>query len=318
MRLTSGAFFCLAAAGALAAQEQPTIKVEVNLVNILCTVHDKHGGLIGNLDKNDFTVFEDGKQQEIKYFTRETDQPLTLGLMVDVSKSQERLIDIERQAAYQFFEHVLRKKDMAFLISFGHEAELMQDSTGSPRLLEKALDDLHLSVPVGGPQPGPVPTMDNNAGTILYDAVYLASTEKMRSEVGRKALVLITDGMDFGSHYKIDDAIEAAQKADTIIYSIYYVDRAAYGWGFGGVSDWALKRMSEETGGRVFHVDRKHTLNDIFQEIQDELRSQYAIAYTPTNPVKDGTFRKLDIRTTNKDLKVQARKGYYAMRASAN
>lgn len=316
MRLALGACVCLAA-GALLAQE-PAIKVDVDLVNVLCSVHDKRGGLIGNLEKSDFIVAEDGKRQQIKYFTRETDLPLTLGLLVDVSKSQENLLEIERRAAYQFFQRMLRKKDMAFLISFGHDAELMQDSTSSPRLLEQALNDLRLSVPVGGLEPGPVPTMTNNAGTILYDAVYLASNEKMRSEVGRKALVLITDGMDFGSHYKIDQAIEAAQKADTIVYGIYYVDRGAYGWGFGGVSDSALKRMSEETGGRVFHVDRKHTLDDIFQEIQAELRSQYAIAYTPTNPVKDGAFRRLDIRTTDKDLRVQARKGYYAMRASTN
>jgi VWFA-related protein len=153
--------------------------------------------------------------------------------------------------------------------------------------------------------------MSGQKGTILWDAVYLATTEKLQREAGRKVLVVITDGVDVGSRYDARQAIEAAQKADTIIYSIEYSDPRYSGWGGGG----DFKRMSEETGGRVYRVDRKHTLQDIFTEIQDEVRSQYALSYTPTNSTKDGSFRKLEIKPTRKDLKVQARRGYYATAA---
>lgn len=311
----------LAALASIAfAQEEPTIKVDVNLVNVLCTVHNKNNGLVGNLEKSDFTVFEDGKQQEIKYFTRETDVPLTLGLMVDTSGSQRRLLEDEKRAASQFFAKVLRKKDLAFLMQFGTEAELLQDDTSSPRLLQEALEQLHMSVPVGGLHPGPVPTQQNQAGTILFDAVYLAATEKLKGEVGRKAMVLITDGVDEGSRTPRDKAIEEAQKADSIIYSIDYEDPAAYGGGFGtirigggGMGMRDLSKMSSETGGRVFKVDRHNSLDDIFRDLQDEMRSQYSIGYAPPNPNKDGSYHKIEIRVANKDYKVQARKGYYAV-----
>ncbi len=308
----------LAATALMTAQDSSDapIKVDVNLVSILASVHNKSGGLVGNLEKSDFKIYEDGKEQTIKNFTRETDLPLTIGLLVDTSESQERLIDVEKRAAYQFFSKVLREKDEAFLIQFGAEAELLQDSTNSARLLQKGLDQLRLSVPVGGLHPGPVPTMQNQAGTILYDAVYLAANEKLKGEVGRKAIVIITDGVDTGSKISRDKSIESAQKADSIIYSIYYVDRAAYGFGnlsFGGGGESELNRMSTETGGRVLKVDRGHTLDDIFREIQDEMRSQYAITYQPPNPKRDGTYHKIDIKVANKDYKVQARKGYYAI-----
>jgi VWFA-related protein len=308
----------LAGAVVAVAQDQP-IRVEVNLVSILASVRGKSGALISNLQKDDFKIYEDGKEQQIKNFTRETDLPLTLGLLVDTSGSQQRLIDIEQRAASQFFSKVIRPKDQAFLIQFGAEAELLQDLTNSARLLQKGLDQLRLSVPVGGLHPGPVPTMQNQAGTILYDAVYLAANEQLKREVGRKAIVLITDGVDTGSKISRDKAIEAAQKGDVMIYSIYYVDRAAYGGGgfgsisFGGNGEGELRRMSSETGGQVFHVDRGHSLDDIFREIQEEMRSQYAITYQPPSPKRDGSYHKIDIKLSNKDYKPQARKGYYAI-----
>lgn len=318
----------LAGAGALCAQKPkpqpdpqedlPTIKVDVDLVNVMFTVRNKSNALISTLTKDDLTVYEDGKAQTTKYFTRETNLPLTIGLLVDVSGSQETLIPQEKAAAGQFFDKVLRPKDMAFLISFGADAELLQDSTNSAKLLKRGLEGLRLSTSVGGLHPGPVPTSSRPKGTILYDAVYLAANEKLKNEVGRKAIVLITDGMDFGSSYKLKDAIEMAHKADTIIYSIYYVDQRAYygrggfGGGFGGASDGDLKKMSEETGGRLFHVGRNNSLDDIFRQIQEEMRSQYALAYSPTNEARDGSFRKLEIRPADRTLKVQARKGYYA------
>ena len=301
-----------------AQDDTTTLKVDVNLVNILFNVRDKKGGLVGNLNKDDFKVFEDGKEQEVKYFNRETDLPLTIGLLIDVSASQMNLIEIEKNAAYQFFGSVLRKQDLAFLISFGEDSELLQDYTNSPKLLRAGLDGLQVSSGVGGFGPGPVPTISQPRGTVLYDAVYVASADQLKGQVGRKVLVLITDGEDEGSKYKIAQAIEAAQKADAIIYGFYYVDRGFYmsrGMIFGGGSDSALRQMSEDTGGHVFHVDRKLTLQQAFQELQDEMRSQYAIGYTPTNATKDGTFRKIEIKTSNRDWKVQARKGYYAIKS---
>jgi VWFA-related protein len=292
-----------------AAAQDPVIRVDVELVNVYFTVRNKANGLVANLSQDQFEVFENGKKQEIKFFAQETDQPLTIGLLIDVSRSQENLIGIERRAAAQFFNQVLRPKDSAFLISFGAEVELLQDSTGSAHALTKALDGLRVSGGVGGLHPGPVPN-SNPKGTVLYDAVYLAANEKMRTEVGRKALIVITDGMDFGSTYKLSQAIEEAHKADTIIYGIWYYDPYAYGM-FGG-SDSALKKMAEETGGRSFHADRKNPLEQIFAQIEQELRSQYVIGYSSSNPVRDGSFRRIEIKTRAKDLRVQARKGYYA------
>ncbi len=318
-------FTAFALTAALLAQQNPpakpqedlgdAIKVDVDVVNILASVRDKKGTLMPHLEKQDFTVLEDGKPQTIKYFTRETDLPLTIGLLVDTSGSQQNLIGIEKNAASQFFSQVLRKKDEAFLMMFGEESELLQDYTNSVRLLTDGLNRLHLSVPVGGLGPGPVPTVGQPRGTVLYDAIYLAATEKLRQEVGRKVIVVITDGVDEGSKLPIDQAIEAAQKSDAVVYSIEYVDRGFYGpfGGFGGGGDGALHRMSDPTGGHVYRVDRSHTLDEVFRELQEEMRTQYAIGYTPANSAKDGSYRKLDVKTSNKDFKVAARKGYYAI-----
>jgi VWFA-related protein len=294
------------------------IQVDVDVVNILATVRDKKGALIPGLTRDDFTILEDGKSQNIKYFTRETDLPLTIGLLVDVSGSQEFLIDDERRASYQFFSQVLRKKDEAFLISFGAEAELLQDYTSSARLLQEGLGRLRLNAGVGGIHPGPVPTMGQPRGTVLYDALYLAAAEKLRTEVGRKVLVLITDGVDQGSRLTREQAIEASQKADAVVYSIDYYDPRAYGRFLGGSGgEGHLRKMADETGGHMFKVDRRNTLAEIFRQIQEEMRSQYAIGYTPANERKDGAYRRLEIRAGSKDLKVQARKGYYAIKPGA-
>lgn len=296
--------------------EEPegVIRGGVDLVNILATVRGKSGALIGNLQQSDFKVFEDGKEQEIKYFTRESNLPLTIGMLIDVSGSMDGLIPAEQRAGSKFFEQVLRKDDLAFLISFGKDSELLQDSTNSLRMLERGLSELKLNAPVGGLHPGPVPTMSNQAGTVLYDAVFLAADERLRREAGRKVIILITDGVDTGSRVSRQKAIEAAQKADAIIYSIFYNPGAGFGGGgFGGGDEGTLKRMSEETGGRVFAVGRRENLDEIFKEIQDEMRTQYSVSYSPANSVKDGSYRKLEFKMSNKDYKVQARKGYYAI-----
>ncbi len=296
--------------------QPPTIKVDVNIVNIMCSVRDGRGALVPNLGKDDFQISEDGKPQQIRYFERETDLPLTLGLLVDVSASQKSLIEAERRAADRFLTSVLREKDLAFLMSFGAEAELIQDFTSSLVLLRKGLDRLRLSAPPVSPTSSPVPTIYKPRGTVLFDAVYLAATDRLRSEVGRKAVVLITDGVDMGSRVKLATAIEAAQKADVIIYSIYYIDPRAYGASGLGYfpSSGDLRRMSEETGGRMFEVGRRNSLDDIFRQIQEEMRSQYALGYVSTNPAVDGGYRRIEVRTRQRGLKVQARKGYYAVR----
>jgi VWFA-related protein len=306
------------------ADQQSTLKINVDLVNIFFTVKAKKGGqLIPNLEQNNFKIYEDGKEQKISHFSRENDLPLTLGLLIDISASQERLIEIEKAAASAFFSSVIRQKDEAFLISFGKDTELLQDYTNSPRLLSAALRDLRgdgqtpmiSRGPIPNVNTGPVPQVGAPKGTLLFDAVYLASNEKLKSEVGRKALILITDGDDQGSTYERRDAIEAAQRADAIIYSIYYVDHGfymQYGMGLGSGGEGDLRRMSDETGGHVFTVDKKHPLNEVFKEIQDEMRNQYSIGYESINSARDGTFRHTEIKVDNPDYRVQARSGYYA------
>lgn len=289
-----------------------TIRVEVDVVNILCSVRDKNGRLVPDLTKEDFIMEEAGKPQKIKYFARETDLPLTIGLLVDVSRSQENLIDVERQAGYRFFSEVLSKKDMAFVISFGADAELLQDFTGSPELLRDGLQALRLSGGFVTPTPGTIPNQ-HPRGTILYDAVFLASDDMLRTEVGRKVIVVITDGVDVGSRISKSRAIESAQRSDAIIYSIVYADPRYQGFGNG----WGtMKKMSTETGGRVFRVSRRNTLEQIFAEIEEEMRSQYSLGYTPTNSARDGSFRRIKVKLKQKGLKAQARKGYYAPNGS--
>jgi VWFA-related protein len=317
--IVAGAIVSWNAGRAQDTTEPMPIKVDVDVVSVLASVRDKHGTFINNLTKDDFLVSEDGKPQTVKYFSRETDLPLTIGMLVDVSASQGNLIEIERSAASQFFNQVIKKKDQAFLISFGSDSELLQDLTNSVRQLQRGLDGLKLNAGFSGIHPSTVPGADRPHGTVLFDAVYVAAGDVLIHEVGRKVMVLITDGGDQGSKVRVDKAIEAAQKTDSVIYSVYYVDpgfymRGGFGIGMGGGDKGVLRKMSDETGGHVYEVDRKHTLNNVFDELQQEMRSQYAIGYTPTNPNKDGSYRKLDIRTKDKDLKVQARKGYYAIK----
>lgn len=310
--MTRRQILAAAAAAPLMAQDPASvIRVDVELVNCTFSVRDKRGALIPTLVKEDFEVYEDGKKQEIRSFSKEGDLPLTIGLLVDVSPSQERLIETERRAASAFFRTVLKNKDMAFVISFGGEAELLQDLTSSPKLLTQSLEGLRVNASVSSPiTQGPIPTTPR--GTIMFDAVYLAADEKLKGEVGRKVVLLITDGVDMGSRKKLGQAIEAAHRADAIVYGIYYFDRAAYGYHMYGVSDSDLRKMSEDTGGRVFRVERKTTLEDVFKQLEDEMRNQYTLSYSSTNPNREGGFRKLEIRAKNKDLKVQARRGYYA------
>ena len=296
-----------------APEQEPTIKVEVELVNLFCSVRDKRGSYVASLSKDDFEVLEDGKPQTLKVFTRETDMPLTIGLLVDVSGSQEALIEPERAASIRFFQQVLRQKDEAFIISFGVDSELLQDYTNSLSLLRRALNSLRLNAGVAGPTPSTLP--GSGRGTVLYEAVMLAADEKLKNEVGRKVMVVITDGDDVGSRVKKEQAVEAAQRADSIIYSVLYEDprfhNPFYG-GSGGNGAGVMQWMADQTGGHCFRVGRRDTLESIYDQIQQEMRSQYVLGYTPTNSARDGSYRKLDIRLRDKNLKAVARKGYFA------
>ena len=302
-------------------QDEPTetLKVNVEVVQLFFNVKDKHGALIPNLTKDNFDLFEDGKPQTIKYFKAETDLPLTLGILIDSSGSQQRVLDMEKTVGGSFLESTLRPKDEAFVISFDVDINLLQDFTSSVSRLKHALNEAKINTGgVGcsggplGPQ-GPIPCSSSGPrGTALYDAVYLASHDEFSHEVGRKAMILLTDGEDQGSRLKIRDAIEAAQKADTICYVLLIADRGFYG-GFGYSGDSDMKKLTQETGGRVIDVGNKiEKLRQAFDQISQELRSQYNAGYTPTNPNRDGSFRKVEIKSKPGDYKIQARSGYYA------
>jgi VWFA-related protein len=300
-------------------QSAETLKVNVDVVQLFFNVKDKHGALIPNLTKDNFDLFEDGKSQTIKYFKAETDLPLTLGILIDSSGSQMRVLDMEKTVGGSFLESILRPKDEAFVISFDVDINLLQDFTSSVSRLKHALNEAKINTggvscsggPIG-PQ-GPIPCSSTGPrGTALYDAVYLASHDEFSHEVGRKAMILLTDGEDEGSRLKIRDAIEAAQKADAICYVLLIADRGFYG-GFGYSGDSAMRKLTQETGGRVIEVGNKiEKLRQAFDQISQELRSQYNAGYTPTNPTRDGSFRKVEIKSKPGDYKIQARSGYYA------
>jgi VWFA-related protein len=289
-----------------------TLKVNVDVVNLLFNVKDKSGHLMPNLDKNEFEISEDGKPQNIKYFKADTNLPLTIGILLDTSFSQDRVLPIEKEVGAQFLQQLLRKEDEAFLISFDVNVDLLQDYTNSPRDIHRGMDAAKINGGgvvggIPGIGQGPVP-IGTPKGTLLYDAVYLATHDKLRNEVGRKAIILLTDGEDQGSQLKLRDALEAAQKADTILYTLLISDRGvAMGTGEG-----YMKKLCEETGGRVINVgNNQQKLQKAFEQISEELRSQYSIGYTPTNGKHDGTYRKVDVKT-KEGYKVQSRKGYYA------
>lgn len=291
-----------------------TFKAQVNVVNLFFNVKDKHGMLVPGLTKDDFTVTEDGKPQTIKYFSADSNQPLTLGILIDTSASQTRVLTIEQESCAEFLHSVLRSKDLAFVINFDVDVDLDQDFTNDVRQLSRALDKMQINAGISGPPGlggGPIATTPR--GTLLYDAIYLAADEKLKNEVGRKAMIIFTDGEDQGSRLKIRDAIEAAQKADAICYVILIADRGFYG-GFGYSGDSEMKKLAEDTGGRVIEVGNKQDkLRAAFEQIQNELRSQYNIGYTPTNNRLDGSYRRIQIKAKGEGEKVQARQGYYAM-----
>jgi VWFA-related protein len=338
-----------------------TMSVQVKVVNVLATVRDKHGKIVRDLNKDDFSLNEDGRPQTIRYFARESDLPLVLGLLIDTSMSQRRVLDQERSASHSFLDQMVREdKDKAFIIHFDREVELLEDVTSSHQKLEEALTSLRTpqfqrtsaSDPSdSGPAQGPGSGRRDRGfggGTKLYDAIYLASDELMKKQQGRKALVILSDGVDRGSKETLEYAIETAQRSDTVVYSILFRDeeeRNGDRGGFGGPrigmggpgmggprigggrrggqrpypqeqrtdGKKILERMSHETGGQMFEVSKKEPIDDIYRQIEEELRSQYSLGYTPDRggSSADG-YHKIHLATKKRDLAVQAREGYYA------
>jgi VWFA-related protein len=292
-----------------------TLKVAVNLVNLYFSVRDKNG-YITNLHKDDCNILENKEPQKIKNFTQEKNLPLTIGILLDTSGSQMNVLPLEQEAGAQFLRDVLTPKDEAFLISFDINVDLLADYTNSPREIKRAIDKASINTGAGT---GSVTGNGTPRGTLLYDAVYLAAHDKLRQEAGRKILVMLTDGGDQGSQETLKSATEAAQKANAIVYVILIADRGFYsgmGMGFSGDAD--MERLARDTGGRVINVGNNgKKLTEAFNQIQDELRTQYLVSYTPTNLKFDGTFRTLNV-SCQAGQKVQARKGYYAMADSVD
>jgi VWFA-related protein len=308
-RLTILAALAMQSQSLTAQDEQPTFKAEVKVVDVLATVRNKKGAFVRDLGKDDFSVSENGRAQTIRYFSRQTDLPLTLGLMIDTSLSQRRVMEAERIASYSFLEQVLReKKDQVFIMQFDLSPIMRQELTSSFLKLSDALQRVD------------TPGMNDlqsqtGGGTMLYDAMFKASREVMQHQTGRKALIVLSDGVDTGSEASIGETIEAAQKADTLIYSILFSDEGYYGiLGGGADGRGALMRMSRETGGGFFEVSKRQSLDDIFTQLQEELRSQYNIGYVSDQPVSISEFRKIQLTTHQKGLSVQARGRYWAQR----
>jgi VWFA-related protein len=348
----------------------PKISMDVKTVSVPVTVRDKHGKIIANLTKEDFSVDEDGRPETVNYFARENDLPLRLGLLVDTSLSQRRVLEEERSASYSFLDHLLREnKDLAFVIHFDREVELLEDFTGSRPKLQAALQSLQTPQmdansgggggqsggggQGGGGQGGGIGgggiggggmgggrrrggggggnSGHRGGGTLLYDAVYLAGNDLMSKQQGRKALIILSDGVDHGSKVGITTAIETAQRADTVVYSILFKDSEGFadrsismgpfgtgrrGGGRGPQEERVdgkkiLEQISKETGGRMFEVSKKETVEKIYAQIEEELRNQYSLGYTPDKNTGPG-YHKLHVTTKQKELVVQARDGYYS------
>jgi len=272
-----------------------SLVVNVDLVNVLFTVTDRKGKLVTDLDKQNLKLLEDNRLQTITNFARETDLPLTIAVLIDTSTSIRDRFKFEQQAAIDFLYRTLRpRKDKALLITFDSAIELVQDFTDNAEALAKAIRQV---------RPG--------GGTKMFDGIYLACQEKLKGESGRKIMILISDGDDNLSLETLAGTLEMAQKSDVSIFAI-----STNSSGFFGITapkaDRVLKRLSEDTGGRAFFPFKAEDLSESFQDISDELRSQYSMAYRSSNPARDGSFRSIKIETDRKNLKVKARKGYYA------
>jgi VWFA-related protein len=277
--------------------DQSRIKVRVELVNILTTVTDKKNRLVTDLTRDDFRIFEDGKPQDIRFFSRETDLPLRIGILIDTSNSIRDRLRFEQEAAIDFLNVAVRPgKDLAFVVAFDVEPQLVLDYTDDMEKLSNAIQ---------GVQAGGV--------TSLFDAIFFSCKEKLLffpppEPYLRRVIIIISDGQDNQSVHTREEALSMAQHAEVTIYTISTNRTGAEGRG-----DKVLRRLAGETGGRAFFPFEASDLAANFQEIARELRSQYSLAYVSTNTAHDGTFRNITIQPVDKNLRVRAKNGYFAL-----
>jgi VWFA-related protein len=352
-------------------QTKPDFSTDVKVVNVFATVRDKDGKIVRGLTKTDFTLLEDGRPQNIQYFAQQSDLPLTLGLLVDTSGSERRMLGSEKEASRTFLDKVLREdRDKAFLIHFDREIELVQDLTSSRAKLERALDLLDISQDAsgrpgagnGGGQRGSggggwggrggggwggrggaggqAPSGGGRrfgGGTAFYDSVYLAANDVLKSQGGRKAVIMLTDGEDNASKISLSEAITSAQRSDMLAYSIRIADEESSRFGSGGFGGGfpgggmgggrgrgrgpmtehvdgkkVLREISDKTGASYHEYSTKKPLDEIYGEIEEELRNQYSLGYTPDRPETATGFRKIAVTLSGKKYQVRAREGYYA------
>src|SRR5579871_3392881 len=283
-------------------KEQPTFSTDVRVVNLLATVRDRDGNIVKDLTRDDFELRENGHKKPIEYFSTEGNLPLTIGLLVDTSRSMQTIFDPVRAASGRFFEQVLKPdRDQAFVMSFDIKVNLLQNMTQSREQLDASLDQLRIP---------------ERASTLLYDAICRASDNHMHKESGRKAIVLLSDGADFRSRNSLTNAIERAQRADTLIYAVLYTHRpnrplrkmAKKAMTRGHKT---MLRLAEETGGAFYEVTDDNPIEKIYAQIEEELRTQYSIGYKPDLSKSDGKFRTLTLTVKRKGLTVRTRTGYY-------
>ena len=275
-------------------EQNSTFSSEVKVVTLFAAVRNAAGQSVSNLSREDFSLEEDGRPQNIRYFARESDLALTIGLLVDTSRSELHVLETERRASFDFLDKVLRPdRDRAFVAHFDMRFGVLQGLTSSRKELADALGRLR------------IPSF---SGTLLYTGLKRSSADIMQGQGGRKAFILLSDGFDYRSRTSIGTAIEYAQRADTIIFAILFSDpRSRNPRGFE-----VMQRLARETGGRYFEITAENPIDRIFSQIDDELRHQYSLGYTPDRAASSGKFRKIRLTTKDKDLLVQARAGYYA------
>ncbi|MGC1967053.1 MAG: VWA domain-containing protein [Candidatus Acidiferrales bacterium] len=289
-----------------AAQQSPTISTRTNLVSLIATVHDPDGRVVKNLTPDDFLLLEDGKPQQIIYFSQESDLPLTIGLLVDTSRSQTGVLEQERRASYTFLDQVLREgTDHAFIAHFDIRVGILQDPTSSRDALQMALERLK------------IPDRDS---TLVFSAIKECSEDPMYHLRGRKAFILLSDGVAHKESTSITEAIEYAQRADTIIYPIRFADPENFSRPVIGAilaiasqhGKQGLHRMANETGGAYFEVTPNESIEDIYAQIEEDLRNQYSVGYTPGRAKPDGKYHKIKLTTKDRHFTVNTRAGYYA------
>jgi Ca-activated chloride channel family protein len=304
MRTTVAVLICLAFFTAEAAQQPvqyarlntDTLSVDVDRVNVLFTVADGRGRFIRNLRRDDFRVFEDDRPQDISNFSTETNLPLNIAFLIDSSGSIRYKLRFERQAAAKFFSSALRPgNDKALVMSFDTKTALLQDYTDNPNLLSQAVQKI---IPGGS--------------TSLYDAVFEAAVRRLAEQPGRRVILVLSDGMDNSSHVSLSKTLEAAQKSDVTIYAVSTNGIDTSDPRDKKIGDANLNELAKETGGRALFPSKVEDLGRSFSRVSDELRSQYSLAYGPTNAERDGTYRRIRIVTSHKHYNVTCRRGYYA------